>query len=141
MRIFIIYFFISLSSLAISAPRDNDNKVISIPFKFDNNTLALSNVTELNKISNLVESDPTLKIIVTGHTDNVGDEKYNDKLGLERASAAANYLEQRFGISKNNIIVESRGELDPIASNDTDKGRQLNRRIDIYYQHFRINVK
>ena len=135
------FFIASIILLSCHTYAGLNNKVISIPFKFDNNTLALSNVTELNKISNLVESDPTLKIIVTGHTDNVGDEKYNDKLGLERASAAANYLEQRFGISKNNIIVESRGELDPIASNDTEKGRQLNRRIDIYYQHFRINVK
>ncbi|MBW2599471.1 MAG: OmpA family protein, partial [Deltaproteobacteria bacterium] len=58
-------------------------------------------------------------------------EKYNDALSMERANAVKAYLMQNFKISLERITVKAYGESMPIASNDTEEGRALNRRVEI----------
>ena len=67
---------------------------------------------------------------VTGHTDLVGTEDYNYKLGLKRAQVVGAYIESR-GIDPKRMVTESKGEDDPIASYLTSEGRAQNRRTEI----------
>ncbi len=68
---------------------------------------------------------------IIGHTDSVGSESYNLELSKQRAQAVFNYLVQNHEIQSERILVEGAGEYGPIASNDTEIGRKLNRRIVI----------
>lgn len=72
-----------------------------------------------------------LRIRVVGFTDSVGGAAANDALSLSRATSVRNYLASR-GVAADRLEAEGRGERDPIAPNDKDYGRALNRRIEIY---------
>lgn len=73
----------------------------------------------------------TLEVVIaTGHTDSVGSEAYNNKLGERRAQAVRAYLISR-GVDKRRVYIESRGESQPIADNKTAAGRAKNRRVEI----------
>lgn len=72
-------------------------------------------------------------ITIVGHTDNVGEDKENEALGLARAKSIANIL-QRCGIAANRFSVSSKGESEPVADNSTDDGRHQNRRVVISVQ-------
>ena len=72
-------------------------------------------------------------ITIVGHTDNVGEDKENEALGLARAKSIANIL-QRCGIAANRLSVSSKGESEPVADNSTDDGRHQNRRVVISVQ-------
>jgi len=79
----------------------------------------------LNRLRNSSE-----KVKLIGHTDNDGASGYNYQLGENRATVIADYL-IRNGLNPNRIIVDSRGEMEPIATNDTDEGMAKNRRTDL----------
>lgn len=70
------------------------------------------------------------KIHITGHTDNVGDAKANYDIGRQRAKAIREILIER-GVSRGRITIYSKGETEPLASNETETGRQENRRTEI----------
>jgi outer membrane protein OmpA-like peptidoglycan-associated protein len=70
------------------------------------------------------------KVIITGHTDNVGGKEYNQKLSLRRAKAVRNYLVS-IGANAKKMTVSGKGETKPIASNSTEAGRAKNRRVEI----------
>ena len=72
-----------------------------------------------------------LLVDLVGYTDSMGSEAYNQKLSERRAQAVYQYLVSR-GINGSIIDVMGRGELDPVASNETEEGRALNRRVDIH---------
>jgi outer membrane protein OmpA-like peptidoglycan-associated protein len=69
-------------------------------------------------------------IVIVGHTDSSGDEKYNRMLSLKRAESVADYLIST-GINEDQVRAIGRGSSEPIASNDTREGRMQNRRVDI----------
>lgn len=81
----------------------------------------------------------SVTILVDGHTDNYGSNKYNDRLGLQRANAVRDYLLSR-GVPDNMVRVVSKGELSPWKDNNTDEGRGKNRRVEIYLQGTTANV-
>ncbi len=70
------------------------------------------------------------KVILTGHTDNVGDHNSNMTLGLRRAKVVRDILLRR-GVKSAQIVTESKGETQPVASNDTEEGRHDNRRTEV----------
>lgn len=70
------------------------------------------------------------KVHITGHTDNVGDAKTNYDIGRQRAKAIRDILIER-GVSRGRITVYSKGETEPLATNETETGRQENRRTEI----------
>jgi outer membrane protein OmpA-like peptidoglycan-associated protein len=74
--------------------------------------------------------EPGSKIIITGHSDNIGSEEYNKQLGLERAEKIKQYLLKK-GLPADMIEVSSMGETDPVSSNKTHNGRAKNRRVEI----------
>lgn len=70
------------------------------------------------------------EVIITGHTDYVGTVKDNHQLGLAHANTVAQKLE-KYCVPSEMITVESAGENQPVASNTTEEGRRLNRRVEI----------
>jgi len=70
------------------------------------------------------------KIMITGHTDNVGASDYNMKLSQRRAEAVRAYLIS-IGVDPNKIVATGAGETKPIAENNTQEGRAKNRRVEI----------
>ncbi|MDD4527091.1 MAG: OmpA family protein [Candidatus Margulisbacteria bacterium] len=73
---------------------------------------------------------PEINLIIKGYTDNQGDKKFNQQLSELRAKSVANVLIYKFGVNKKRIIVQGLGEADPVATNNTEAGRALNRRIE-----------
>ena len=67
---------------------------------------------------------------VIGHSDSTGSAEANRELARRRAAAVADYLAQR-GVARGRIMVESRGDLEPIADNLTEAGRAQNRRVEL----------
>jgi len=74
---------------------------------------------------------PNVPVRVEGHTDSLGSEQYNYDLGLRRAQSVRTYLVGK-GVRSDKISATSFGETKPIATNDTDEGRQLNRRVELH---------
>lgn len=98
-------------------------------FAFDSSTLL--NTADLSPLLDFVKENPSVsKIYIEGHTDSRGDDAYNLKLSRERADAVKNYLVEN-GISKELISATGYGKARPVASNDTQRGRQLNRRVEV----------
>lgn len=84
----------------------------------------------LTKIAKQLQTDPSLKIAVEGHTDNVGGTAMNQTLSEKRANAVRDYLVSA-GISGDHITADGKGEESPIATNKTAAGRQQNRRVEL----------
>lgn len=70
------------------------------------------------------------RLSLTGHTDNIGAEDYNDRLGLRRAQSTKDYLVSK-GFPADRINISSSGESEPVATNESDAGRAQNRRTEI----------
>ena len=77
-----------------------------------------------------LQADPTLNVDIEGHTDWVGSDAYNLRLSQRRAQAVVNWLIAH-GIARERMRAFGRGEREPIASNETAAGRQLNRRTEV----------
>ncbi|MBI5325703.1 MAG: OmpA family protein, partial [Ignavibacteriae bacterium] len=87
-------------------------------------------VSELEILYEFMKNKPNVVILVEGHTDNRGSNALNDRLSLMRAESVKKYL-LNMGIDPNRIKTKGYGKRKPIATNDTDFGRQLNRRTEI----------
>jgi outer membrane protein OmpA-like peptidoglycan-associated protein len=94
--------------------------------------LPQSNV-ELDKLTKLMFVNPTLRIEVGGHTDNAGSDADNLKLSDQRANAVRDFLVKK-GIEAARITAKGYGETQPMATNDTEEGRALNRRTEVVVQ-------
>lgn len=101
----------------------------NIFFDYDKFTLRPESNVELERLRKLLSDNPTLKVEISGHTDNVGSDQYNNKLSENRAQAVVNRL-IGMGINAGKMTYKGYGESKSIASNDTDEGRQLNRRTE-----------
>ena len=103
----------------------------NIYFDFDKSHLRKEAKEVLDDLVNYAKSNPDLKIELNGHTDGLGGDAYNKVLGKKRGKTAYDYLVKK-GISKSQIVVNSLGESNPLASNSHPVGRQLNRRVEFY---------
>lgn len=118
----------------------NENKVVkgktlvlkNILFDFAKATLKPSSNVELDKVVRAMKADATLKVQIAGHTDNIGNKSSNIALSQNRARSVAAYLISK-GIAAGSISTEGFGSAIPVAGNDTDSGRALNRRVEILF--------
>ncbi len=102
----------------------------NIYFDFDKATLKSASNKELNNLLELLKSNPSMEIEISGHTDSKGSDEYNQVLSQKRAQAVVNWLIAK-GISKNRLTYHGYGESRPLASNDDEpEGRELNRRTE-----------
>ena len=102
----------------------------SLLFDFDKADIKPAGFDELNAVMAILKKNPAMTITLQGHTDNVGTVAYNKKLSVKRANAAKDYLVDK-GISSGRISCEGYGFTQPVATNKTDFGRSLNRRVEI----------
>lgn len=101
-----------------------------VSFDFNSAVLKPAFHNTLDKVADILARYPRTTIRIVGHTDSIGSEDYNQRLSEKRAQAVAWYLEDK-GINPRRIQTEGRGESQPRASNDTEAGRQLNRRVEM----------
>ena len=123
-----------LERTGVSVTRDGDNITLNMPgnitFATNSSDLNANFYDVLNSVSMvLAEFDKTV-IEIAGHTDSTGETAYNQALSERRASAVASYLGTR-SVRTDRIITVGAGETHPIATNDTDVGRQANRRVEL----------
>lgn len=100
----------------------------SIYFDFDKSDLRKKSIETLNEVAEFVKNNPTYTIVFTGHTDFVGGSDYNMKLSERRINSALSYLRSK-GIDTDQFIKKPQGLENPLATNQTPEGRQLNRRV------------
>jgi outer membrane protein OmpA-like peptidoglycan-associated protein len=102
-----------------------------ILFDFDSSVLRPNARTNLNELAtSLGDMADDVELLIAGHTDSVGTDDYNFGLSERRAQAAADYLMTR-NIPPARINITGLGETEPVATNDTAEGRQLNRRVEV----------
>ncbi len=99
-------------------------------FDFDKSELRSNARTNLEHLATSLQKYAGENVMVIGHTDNVGTAQYNQTLSEARAEAAATFLKQQ-GIDPARVRTRGMGEADPVASNETAEGRQLNRRVEL----------
>lgn len=101
----------------------------NVNFDFAKSTLQTNSDVELMKVVKLLKTNPTYKIGVYGHTDNIGNKSSNMVLSAERAKAVKTFLVSN-GIAESRIKTQGFGSSQPVASNSTDAGRATNRRVE-----------
>jgi len=121
-------------NIELQRMEDNSLKIdvsSEMSFDFASVTLKTTFIPTLTNISNILVRYPNTIIHVIGHTDSIGTESNNMHLSQERAASVVNYLVSQ-DIPAERLVTVGRGELEPRAGNDTEAGRQLNRRVEIY---------
>ena len=121
----------TLKSILASTGQVN---VYGIHFDFDKADIKPESKAQLDEISKLLAATPTLKLRVTGHTDNKGSADHNQALSKRRADAIVAALVANYGIAANRLTSAGLGASMPVASNDNDQGRALNRRVELIEQ-------
>mgnify|MGYP003347485481 CR=1 FL=1 len=99
-------------------------------FDFDKSVIKPEGKKVLDGVVDRLKDINLEVIIAVGHTDSVGSDAYNMKLGMRRAEAVKAYLISK-GVEKSRVYTESKGERQPIATNKTAAGRAQNRRVEI----------
>jgi outer membrane protein OmpA-like peptidoglycan-associated protein len=123
-----------LERTGVSVTRIGDNITLNMPgnitFATNSADLNAGFFDVLNSVSLVVDEFDQTVIEVAGHTDSTGSDEYNQQLSERRAAAVAAYLRTR-NVLADRIITVGAGESRPLASNDTDAGRQQNRRVEL----------
>ena len=119
-----------------AAAIQREGNLLAVTFRgdvtFDTNSTAVKPglYSEIDRVASVLQQYPDTLIRVEGHTDSVGSDKYNMDLSQRRAYAVKDLLTQR-GVSPSRIETVGFGKSMPVASNDTEAGRQRNRRVEI----------
>ena len=101
-------------------------------FDFNSDKIREVSFPELEQVYRNLSDNPDLQLEVSGFTDNVGSDQFNRNLSERRAAAICDFL-QRKGIAKDRLVAKGFGKSRPVALNDTEEHRQLNRRVEIRY--------
>lgn len=101
-----------------------------VMFAYDSANISPGFAPTLRKIAGLMNRYPRTRARIIGHTDSVGSDRYNLDLSLQRADSVAAFLSAQ-GVNNRRLLTDGRGKQEPIASNATPEGRQMNRRVDI----------
>jgi outer membrane protein OmpA-like peptidoglycan-associated protein len=107
--------------------------VVNMPdvlFDIDRYSLKPGARERLAKVAGILQAYPDLHVSVEGHTDSTGTAEHNQQLSENRANSVRGFLEQQ-GVKPSNIDARGFGQTQPVASNSTSAGRQLNRRVDL----------
>lgn len=103
---------------------------LKVLFDFNKAEIKPESYRGLDEAAQILKDNPKIFVEIQGHTDNVGSDAHNQKLSERRAQAVANYFISQHGIDTKRLRVKGFGESKPIASNETEEGRALNRRVE-----------
>jgi len=101
-----------------------------VSFAYNSAQLTPAFHSSLDKVADILARYPRTTIKITGHTDSRGSAEYNQQLSVQRAQAVAWYISDR-GVDSRRVLTDGRGEMQPRATNDSEAGRQLNRRVEM----------
>jgi outer membrane protein OmpA-like peptidoglycan-associated protein len=99
-------------------------------FAYDSDVVLPAAQANLTELARSLNKYPDSQLLIVGHTDHMGSDAYNQGLSQRRADAAAAYLTTQ-GVARSRIQTSGKGESEPVATNDTDEGRQQNRRVEV----------
>ncbi|NHZ99306.1 OmpA family protein [Massilia sp. CCM 8734] len=122
------------TGIQVSQTQDNRLKLeVPADVSFDTGRSAIkSNFRPvLERFASTLQDNPSTTVTIIGHTDSTGNDSVNQPLSVDRAAQTRDYLAAR-GVSPNRIMIDGRGEREPVASNDDPSGRARNRRVEIY---------
>jgi OmpA-OmpF porin, OOP family len=102
-----------------------------IYFDTDKTDIKPESTKTLDEVANLLKIDRTLKLEISGHTDNTGTADHNMKLSEGRAQAVVDALVKQYGVDAARLQAKGYGDTKPVASNDTEDGRAKNRRVEL----------
>ena len=122
------------SSMANTIKQTGKVAVYGIYFDTGKSVLKAESKGTLEEISKLLKADPNLKLYVVGHTDNTGTFDANMKLSMERAVSVVNALVTQHSVNAASLKACGSGPISPVASNDTEEGKALNRRVELVKQ-------
>ncbi|TNE58426.1 MAG: OmpA family protein [Alphaproteobacteria bacterium] len=128
-----------LEGTGVSVTRVGDSIMLNMPgnitFATDSSDINADFYRVLNSVGVVLNKFDKTYVDVMGHTDSTGSDAYNQGLSERRASSVAQYLASQ-RVMPQRLIVRGYGEMRPIASNDTDAGRQQNRRVEVQISPF-----
>ena len=123
-----------LEGTGVSVTRIGDNITLNMPsnvtFGFDSGDISATFYPVLDSVALVLEEFDKTFVEVAGHTDSVGTDAYNQGLSVRRADSVAAYLVSR-SITRERLITIGGGEKYPVASNATEAGKALNRRVEL----------
>jgi outer membrane protein OmpA-like peptidoglycan-associated protein len=99
-------------------------------FAFNSDEIQATAGENLSELAASLNRYPDSQLLIVGHTDNVGDDAYNQGLSERRANSAAAYLAAK-SVARTRIATSGKGEAEPVTTNDTDAGRAQNRRVEV----------
>jgi OOP family OmpA-OmpF porin len=117
------------------APADDCGRIVlrGVNFAFDSAEIDPASSVVLDAAADQLRECPSVNVRVEGHTDSVGSDAYNQGLSERRAEGVQSHLISR-GVAASRLTAVGFGESQPVASNDTDEGRALNRRVELKSQ-------
>jgi outer membrane protein OmpA-like peptidoglycan-associated protein len=110
-----------------------DIAALHVTFAFNSAEIAPESLPVLKSLGEALKSNElgTSCMQIEGHTDSKGSEAYNQKLSERRAQSVIRYLVKSLGVEEDRLLTVGKGEIEPIADNNTDAGRQKNRRVQV----------
>jgi outer membrane protein OmpA-like peptidoglycan-associated protein len=124
----------SLAGTGAEVERQGDSLLVTMPsqvtFATDSAQIQPQFYGALNNVAATLQQYPSSYVDIVGHTDNTGEDAYNRQLSERRARAVADYLISR-GVNPARVAAYGQGESQPVASNETEAGRQANRRVEL----------
>lgn len=123
-----------LADSGVKVIREGDNIRLQLPsnitFATGSATISQSFNPVLDDVARVLKKYEKTTMLIQGHTDSTGTAEYNQQLSLNRANAVRNHLVGN-GVDTRRVTTEGYGESQPVADNDTESGRQLNRRVEL----------
>lgn len=107
--------------------------VLNVFFTFDSDKILPQHYPDLDILGEVLSMPPHAgsRVEIEGHTDSIGQERYNQALSMRRAESIVRYLARHFPIDPHRLSVKGHGEGQPIADNATPTGRRVNRRVEV----------
>ena len=118
----------TLVTITLNVEFDTDKAVVKDKYR-----------NEIKKVADFMKTYPKTYAVIEGHTDNVDTAEYNQKLSEARANSVRQYLINNFGIKATRLAAVGYGLTKPIASNNTEEGRQENRRVQAVVKAIKKN--
>ena len=104
---------------------------VDVQFESNSSVITAAYDTEIGVVAQTLANNSDARAVVEGHTDSIGDPKYNLWLSQRRAEAVRQLLIDQYGVKSSQVTAVGRGEESPIANNRTADGRRLNRRVEL----------
>jgi outer membrane protein OmpA-like peptidoglycan-associated protein len=110
--------------------QEKNTVALNVFFETNSDQILPKYYEDLNKLGEVLTRHPDYRFQIEGHTDSVGSEPYNQVLSEKRATSIRKYLVQNFSITPERLQTVGLGEARPRATNNTDEGRSVNRRVE-----------